>query len=775
MNRFLHTLKSIPGIIILMFTLGIALLLTGIYFVSYVTNIPQNIKLILLSDINPSLLLPIYFIAFSFFIVVLITLVYFINRRKFQQQIAEINNTVMAISQKDFDHKLDVNYGGEIGLLANSINRMSIQLKEIYDDLELKVIKRTSEISMRNAELRTKQHEILQQNHELKSAYDALKDSREKYEKLIEQLEEEYIFYSQSIKGELLYVSTSVKKILGFDVKEYRKLSEKIYTENPVNIMARERSQNLRNGIAQPKYLKEVFDASHHPKIFEVTEVPVFNDDGQLVSVEGVAHDITEREQAEELIIEQEEKYRMLFAYASDFIFLYEIDKENAKSGFIVEANNYMIKQLGYTADELRGKSPADLCAAKFLEDEINDNAEYLANDIKYERIWESKDGNTLNVEISSHAFKIRNKHVAIAVARDISERKRAVEEIRFVNEELTNQKENLEALVDNLTQTQEQLVQSEKMAALGQLIAGIAHEINTPLGAIKASIGNLSDSLESALGELPSLLQEQSLENLQLFSLLFKLAHKKAPELSSREKRQLKKDLISSLKDKKIEQTEVIADILVFLNIFEIDETLTEYLHRPDAIKIIRSVRNFISLLKNSATINIAVEKATKVVFALKKYAHRDSGGEKVPTDIIDGIETVLTLYHNQLKQGIEIIRDYENLPLIPCYQDEISQVWTNLVQNAIQAMNLEGILTITAKYLDNSIMVSFKDTGTGIEPDIIDKIFEPFFTTKKQGEGSGLGLDIVKKIIEKHDGSIQVESILGKGAQFIINIPVN
>jgi len=758
-----------------MFTLGIALLLTGIYFVSYVTNIPQNIKLILLSDINPSLLLPIYFIAFSFFIVVLITLVYFINRRKFQQQIAEINNTVMAISQKDFDHKLDVNYGGEIGLLANSINRMSIQLKEIYDDLELKVIKRTSEISMRNAELRTKQHEILQQNHELKSAYDALKDSREKYEKLIEQLEEEYIFYSQSIKGELLYVSTSVKKILGFDVKEYRKLSEKIYTENPVNIMARERSQNLRNGIAQPKYLKEVFDASHHPKIFEVTEVPVFNDDGQLVSVEGVAHDITEREQAEELIIEQEEKYRMLFAYASDFIFLYEIDKENAKSGFIVEANNYMIKQLGYTADELRGKSPADLCAAKFLEDEINDNAEYLANDIKYERIWESKDGNTLNVEISSHAFKIRNKHVAIAVARDISERKRAVEEIRFVNEELTNQKENLEALVDNLTQTQEQLVQSEKMAALGQLIAGIAHEINTPLGAIKASIGNLSDSLESALGELPSLLQEQSLENLQLFSLLFKLAHKKAPELSSREKRQLKKDLISSLKDKKIEQTEVIADILVFLNIFEIDETLTEYLHRPDAIKIIRSVRNFISLLKNSATINIAVEKATKVVFALKKYAHRDSGGEKVPTDIIDGIETVLTLYHNQLKQGIEIIRDYENLPLIPCYQDEISQVWTNLVQNAIQAMNLEGILTITAKYLDNSIMVSFKDTGTGIEPDIIDKIFEPFFTTKKQGEGSGLGLDIVKKIIEKHDGSIQVESILGKGAQFIINIPVN
>jgi two-component system, NtrC family, sensor kinase len=775
MNRFLHTLKSVPRISRLMIVSDIVLLLSAVYFILYTGHIPWNLNSAAPPFSSPLVLLPVIIIAISLITVTLITLVYFNDRKKFRKQIAEINNTVLAISQKEFDHRLNEEYSGEVGLLSKSINRMSLELKEIYSNLEIKVIKRTSEISMRNAELRTKQHEILQQNHELKSAYEALKDSREKYEKLIEQLEEEYIFYSQSVKGDLLYVSTSVKKILGFNVKEYRKLSEELYTENPVNIMARERSQNLRNGIAQPKYLKEIFDATHHPKIFEVTEVPVFNDEGQLVSVEGVAHDITEREQAEELIIEQEEKYRMLFAYASDFIFLYEIDKENARPGNIIEANNYMTKQLGYTLDEIRVKTPANLCSPVFFEEEVKDDAEYLANDIKYERIWESKDGNTLNVEISSHAFKIRNKHVAIAVARDISERKRAVEEIRFVNEELTNQKENLEALVDNLTQTQEQLVQSEKMAALGQLIAGIAHEINTPLGAIKASIGNLSDSLENALSELPELLQQQSTENLQLFSKLFKLAHKKAPELSSREKRQLKKDLTSSLKEKKIEQPDIIADILVFLDIYEIDEPLAEYLQRPDALKIIRSVRNFISLLKNSTTINIAVEKATKVVFALKKYAHRDSGGEKVPTDIIDGIETVLTLYHNQLKQGIEVIRDYESLPLIPCYQDEISQVWTNLVQNAIQAMNLEGTLTITAKYLDNSIMVSFKDTGTGIEPDILDKIFEPFFTTKKQGEGSGLGLDIVKKIIEKHDGTIRVESTLGKGAHFIINIPVN
>jgi PAS domain S-box-containing protein len=707
--------------------------------------------------------------------VLAIILIYFLYKNKLLYQISEINKVVEAISQKDFDEKLREDYVGELGLLAKSVNQMSLQLKENYENLELKVLKRTSEITMRNEELRTKQHEILKQNNELKSAYDALKESRDKYEKLIEHLEEEYIFYSQSVTGTLLFVSPSVKKILGFNVKEFRKLYNNLYTDNPINVIAKERSANARNGISQPKYLKEIYDKNNQPKILEVSEVPIFNEDDLLVSIEGVAHDITEKQKSEELIMDQEEKYRMLFTYASDFIFLYEIDRKNKIAGNIIEANNYMLNKLGYTVDELRQKTPINLIAVGHMEDEGADNDEYQTTDIKYERIWESKDGNMLNVEISSHAFKIREKHVAIAVARDISERKKAEEEIKFINEELYNQKENLEALVDNLTQTQEQLVQSEKMAALGQLIAGIAHEINTPLGAIKASIGNLGDSLDNALTELPSLFRQQSQMDLNLFTLLFELARKKSPELSSREKRQIKHELISKLTEKSIEKPDVLADILIYLDIYEISEQLYKYFQQSDSTKVVRSVRNFISLLKNTNTINIAVEKATKVVFALKKYAHRDSVGEKVATDIIDGIETVLTLYHNQLKQGIEVVRNYEKLPFVFCFQDEINQVWNNLIQNAIQSMKLEGTLTITTKHDNNIVSISFKDTGVGIEPDIKDKIFEPFFTTKKQGEGSGLGLDIVKKIIDKHKGTIEVESVLGEGANFIINIPVN
>ena len=252
---------------------------------------------------------------------------------------------------------------------------------------------------------------------------------------------------------------------------------------------------------------------------------------------------------------------------------------------------------------------------------------EYIANDDKYERIWQSKDGKTFDFEISSHGFTIKNRNVAIVVARDITERKKSEEEIRYINEELYNQKENLEALVDNLTQTQEQLVQSEKMAALGQLIAGIAHEINTPLGAIKASIGNLLDSLNNALEELPTLFQDQSEENLRLFGAIFEKARKKHPELSSREKRQKKRELSGLFKEEKIENADLHADTLIYLEIYAADKNLLDLLRMPSAMQVVRSARNFISLLKNTNTINIAVEKATKVVFALKKYSHRDRG----------------------------------------------------------------------------------------------------------------------------------------------------
>jgi len=414
-----------------------------------------------------------------------------------------------------------------------------------------------------------------------------------------------------------------------------------------------------------------------------------------------------------------------------------------------------------------------DISRVEFWVDEsVND--EFSINK-KYEQIWEAKDGTQINIEIVSHSFRHRNKEVGVAIARDITERKQAESEIRFVNEELVNQKENLEAIVDNLTQTQEQLVQSEKMAALGQLIAGVAHEVNTPLGAIKASIGNLHDSLSKALSALPSLIENQTIEDIKLFNKVIELSDYSKDSLSSREKRTIRKEIAELLSSEKIEPSHNIADLLLFLNVHESIKELIPLIHETKNVEnILKTARNFASIMKNSNTISIAAEKATKVVFALKKYAHRELIEEKTPTDITDSLETVLTLYHNQLKQGIQVVRKFDTLPIIPCHSDELNQVWTNLIHNAIQAMEQNGILTITTRNENDFITIKIADTGCGIEPDIKHRIFEPFFTTKKQGEGSGLGLDIVKKIIEKHNGTITVESELGKGTEFTIRLPI-
>ncbi len=177
--------------------------------------------------------------------------------------------------------------------------------------------------------------------------------------------------------------------------------------------------------------------------------------------------------------------------------------------------------------------------------------------------------------------------------------------------------------------------------------------------------------------------------------------------------------------------------------------------------------------LQRSSKNISVAVASASKTVSALKSYAHYDYKDEQSECDLTEGIETVLTLCSSQLKLGIEVIRIYRELPMIACYPDELNQVWTNIIHNAIQAMDNKGTLKIDVRLDKDRAAVMIADTGKGIPDDIRNRIFEPFFTTKPQGEGSGLGLDIVRKIIDKHGGEITVESEPGNTV-FSIFIPV-
>lgn len=321
-----------------------------------------------------------------------------------------------------------------------------------------------------------------------------------------------------------------------------------------------------------------------------------------------------------------------------------------------------------------------------------------------------------------------------------------------------------LQITLNSLEEAQQQLIHQEKMAALGQLIAGIAHEINTPLGAIQASASNINKAIQEIIAQLPYLNHYLNEAEQKLFFDLVKRAINQQITNLSSEKRTLKRQLTQSLKDCNIENYRAIADILLDIGIYEEIRSFLPLLQHSQVDWTLQLVYNLTRIISNNRTIKISVERASKIVFALKNYARQDLQAEKELANLTDGIETVLEVYHNQLKHSIKVIRDYQPIPQIRCYPDELIQVWTNLIYNAIQAMQQKGTLTITTEQDNDKVKVHITDSGCGIPLEIQNKIFEPFFTTKPIGESTGLGLYISQKILIKHQGGLEFHSQPGK-----------
>ncbi|MFN8256286.1 MAG: two-component regulator propeller domain-containing protein [Bacteroidales bacterium] len=370
----------------------------------------------------------------------------------------------------------------------------------------------------------------------------------------------------------------------------------------------------------------------------------------------------------------------------------------------------------------------------------------------------------------------------------------------KSLEEKVSQRTEALNKSLNELKSTQAQLIQSEKMASLGQLIAGIAHEINTPLGAINASINTITDSSQQSIKLLPALVKDLSDDELKLFMELVNRSAINNNSLSSKEEREIRRKISTRLEEKEIAEADGFADILVDMGIYDDIENYLP-LFKPQTMQ---TAYHLSMQIKNSQNIKMAVDRASKVVFALKNYARYGNEQSMVEANIVDGLETVLTLYQNQMKHGITLHKEFEEVPQILCYPDELNQVWTNLIHNAIQAMEGKGELSIsvsknpktaknpTVSISDPSVfevqctknpkgfqnlsglMVQITDTGKGIPPEIKDRIFDAFFTTKPAGEGSGLGLYIVKQIIDKHKGTITFESGPTKGTCFKVFFPI-
>lgn len=306
-----------------------------------------------------------------------------------------------------------------------------------------------------------------------------------------------------------------------------------------------------------------------------------------------------------------------------------------------------------------------------------------------------------------------------------INERKKAQEELLQANIKLESRVEQrtralnqknmqLKNTLETLKQAETQLIQAEKMSSLGVLTAGIAHEINNPVNFISANIGPLKNDIED----------------------IMTLLHKYEAITSE-----------TSLKEK-------LADISKYIQDIDFSFTLKETNKLLDGIEE-------------------GARRTANIVKDLRTFSRLDEG-ERKKVNIHENIDSTLTLLNNQFRDRITIHKNYGNIPEVECFPGKINQVFMNILTNAAHAIPEQGDITITTSMKDDHICISIRDTGSGMSKKTVDRIFEPFFTTKAVGKGTGLGMSISYSIIQEHHGNIIIHSALGKGSEFIIELPI-
>lgn len=319
---------------------------------------------------------------------------------------------------------------------------------------------------------------------------------------------------------------------------------------------------------------------------------------------------------------------------------------------------------------------------------------------------------------------------------------------------------------------------QNEKMFALGKLSAGLAHELNNPA----AAISRAAALLQEQVSQLPHLfkaiaglrIEPEKVEKIS--ELIVRKINTEPARLTMLQKAELEDELTDWLYDHDLKGTDPEGLVERGFTTGELD--VFKSCSSPEELPVLLEwVSNYLVTNKMGEDIRASSERISTLVGAVKNFTFMDKNTDRQLIDIHAGIRNTLTMLNYKLKKGsINVIERYDDsVPEIRAFPGELNQVWTNIIDNAIDAMevNGKGNLEITSAHDARFVKVTIKDDGTGIPEDIKQNIFAPFFTTKEMGKGSGLGLDVVSRIMLQHNGEVKVNSKPG-ATEFEICLPV-
>ncbi|MBI5592762.1 MAG: response regulator [Deltaproteobacteria bacterium] len=319
-------------------------------------------------------------------------------------------------------------------------------------------------------------------------------------------------------------------------------------------------------------------------------------------------------------------------------------------------------------------------------------------------------------------------------VSRDVTDEQRKADEIRSLNRRLQSavvqiREKNIK-LADTLKElkgTQSQMVQAEKMASIGQLAAGVAHEINNPVGFVSSNLKSLTD-YQKDLRQIISAYDQFMVQ-------------------------------LSCLKDSGLDLPGI--------------ETMAAQLReKASDLDVGYILEDIPSLIEESRE---GLDRIKKIVLDLKDFSHPGEDILKM-SDLNLNLDSTLNIVWNELKYKATILKAYSaDLPQIRCYPQQLNQVFMNILVNAAQAIEKQGEIRIATREATGFVEIVISDTGQGIPKENLSRIYDPFFTSKEVGKGTGLGLNVAYNIIKKHQGTIDVQSEVGKGTTFTIRIPVN